>query len=127
MWRVTVLATSVGLLAILVLLVGGRPLIDALFGSEFVRAYPVLLVLIIAPLLAMLSFPLTPMLYALDRPDGPFKAQLFGTIVFLAMVAPLSWRFGVIGAAAASVIGNVTMAATLAIEVAAEYRRVRKR
>jgi O-antigen/teichoic acid export membrane protein len=127
MWRVTVLATSVGLLAILVLLVGGRPLIDALFGSEFVSAYPVLLVLIIAPLLTMLSFPLTPMLYALDRPDGPFKAHLFGTILYFAIVAPLSWRFGVTGAATAFVIGNVAMAAALAIQLAVEYRRVRAR
>ena len=127
MWRVTVVASSVGLLAILILLAGGRPLIDALFGSEFVPAYPVLLVLIIAPLLAMLSLPLTPMLYALDRPDGPFKAQLFGTILYFAIVAPLSWRFGIIGAAAAFVISNVAMAAALAIQVAVEYRRVRAR
>ena len=127
MWRVTVLGTSVGVLAILVLLAGGRPLIDVLFGSEFVRAYPVLLVLVFAPLLAMLSFPLTPMLYALDRPDGPFYAHLFGTILYLAIVAPLSWRFGVTGAATAFVIGNVAMAAALAIQVAVEYRRVRVR
>ena len=127
MWRVTVVASSVGLLAILVLLAGGRPLIDALFGSEFVPAYPVLLVLIIAPLLTMLSLPLTPMLYALDRPDGPFKAQLFGTILYFAIIAPLSWRFGIIGAATAFVISNVAMAAALAIQVAVEYRRVRAR
>lgn len=124
MWRVTVLASSVGVLAILILLAGGRPLIDALFGSEFVPAYRVLLVLIIAPLLAMLSFPLTPMLYALDRPDGPFKAHLFGTILYFAIVAPLSWRFGITGAATAFVIGQVAMAAALAIQVAVEYRRV---
>jgi O-antigen/teichoic acid export membrane protein len=116
-----------GALAILVLLTGGRPLIDALFGSEFVPAYPVLLVLIIAPLLVMLSFPLTPMLYALDRPDGPFKAHLFGTALYFAIVAPLSWRFGVIGAATAFVIGDLAMTAALAIQVAVEHRRVRKR
>ena len=127
MWRGTVLATSVGVLAILVLVAGGRPFIDALFGSEFLPAYPVLLVLMIAPLLAMLSFPLTPMLYALDRPDGPFKARLFGTILYFAIVAPLSWRFGVTGAAGAFVIGNAAMAAALAIQVAMEYRRVRAR
>ncbi len=127
MWRVTVLATSVGMLAILVLLVGGRPLIDALFGSEFLPAYPVLLVLMVAPLLAMLSFPLVPMLYALDRPDGPFKAQLLGTILYFAIVAPLSWRFDVTGAAMAFVIGFAAMVATLAIQVGTEYRRIRKR
>jgi O-antigen/teichoic acid export membrane protein len=125
MWRVTVLATLTGLLAILLLLAGGRPLIDLLFGHEFVLAYPVMLVLIFGPLLAMLSFPLTPMLYALDRPDAPFKAQLFGTILYFAIVAPLSWQFGVTGAAAAFVFGNAAMVTALAIHVAVEYRRVR--
>ena len=124
MWRVTVLGTSAGVVAILLLLAGGRPLIDALFGSEFVRAYPVLLVLLFAPLLAMLSLPLTPMLYALDRPDGPFKAHLFGTLLYLALVAPLSWQFGITGAALAFVIGSLVMAAALAAQVAVEYRRL---
>jgi O-antigen/teichoic acid export membrane protein len=125
MARGTVLATSVGVLAILVLLVGGKPAIDALFGSEFLPAYPVLLVLMIAPLLAMLSFPLTPMLYALDRPDAPFKSRLFGTIVYFAIVAPLSWKFGVTGAAAAFVIGMAAMVLLQAAQLVAEYRRVR--
>ena len=125
MWRVTVLATLIGGLVILILLVGGRPLIDAIFGSEFVPAYPVLLVLIIAPLLTLVSFPLTPTLYALDRPDGPMKANLLGTIIYLGAVAPLSWQFGVVGAAMAFVIGRVAVSATLALQVAVEYRRVR--
>jgi O-antigen/teichoic acid export membrane protein len=125
MARGTALATSVGVLAILVLLVGGRPAIDALFGAEFLPAYPVLLVLMIAPLLAMLSFPLTPMLYALDRPDAPFKSRLFGVIVYFAIVAPLSWKFGVTGAAAAFVIGVAAMVVLQSAQLVGEYRRVR--
>ena len=35
----------------------------------------VLLVLMMAPLLAMFGFPLAPMLYTLDRPDAPLKAR----------------------------------------------------
>ena len=127
MLRGTVLATAFGLLAVLLLLVGGRPLVGLIFGSEFLPAFPVLMVLVFVPLLAMLSFPLPPMLYALDRPDGPLKARLAGTILYFAIVAPLSWRFGVTGAAAAFVIGNAAMAAALAIQVTLEYRRVRAR
>ena len=127
MLRGTVLATSVGLLTALLLLVVGRDLVDAIFGSEFLPAFPVLLVLIIAPLLAMISFPLTPMLYALDRPGAPVKARLIGTMIYFAIVAPLSWRFGVSGAAAAFVIGYAAMVAALAIQLIGEYRRVRSR
>lgn len=49
MWRVTVIASSIGGAVVLILLAGGRPLIEAVFGSEFLPAYPVLLVLIITP------------------------------------------------------------------------------
>lgn len=125
MLRGTVLATSVGLLTALLLLVVGRFVIDAIFGSEFLPAYPVLLVLIIVPLLAMFSFPLGPMLYALDRSDAPLKARLIGTILYFAIVAPLAWRFGVIGAAVAFVLGYAVMVAVLALQLRQEYRRVR--
>ena len=127
MWRGTVLATTLGVLTGLVLLVAGQWVVDALFGAEFLPAYPVLLVLIIAPFLAMISFPLVPMLYALDRPDAPLKARLVGTILYFAIVAPLAWRFGVIGAAVAFVIGVAAMVATQALQLVGEYRRVRSR
>jgi len=127
MMRGTVLATAAGVVGLLVLLVAGRPLIDALFGSEFLPAYPVLLLLMAVPLLAMISFPLVPMLYALDRPAAPLNARLAATVLYFAIVAPLSWRFGVTGAAAAFVIGNAAMVAALAIQVTLEYRRVRAR
>ena len=61
----------------------------------------------VVPFLSIFSFPLPGMLYALDRPDGPFKARLIGTVLYFLIIAPLSWRFGVNGAATAFVIGNV--------------------
>ena len=125
MWRGTVLATTLGLLTGLVLLVAGRWVIDAVFGAEFLPAYPVLLVLIIAPFLVMISFPLVPMLYALDRPDAPLKARLIGTILYFAIVAPLAWQFGVVGAASAFVIGMAAMVVIQAMQLVGEYRRVR--
>jgi O-antigen/teichoic acid export membrane protein len=65
------------------------------------------------------------MLYALDRPDAPLKARLVGTFVYFALIAPLCWRFGVIGAASAFVLAYATMAATLVLQLRAEYRKVR--
>jgi O-antigen/teichoic acid export membrane protein len=82
-------------------------------------------VLIIAPFLVMISFPLVPMLYALDRPDAPLKARLIGTILYFAIVAPLAWQFGVVGAASAFVIGMAAMVAIQAMQLVGEYRRVR--
>lgn len=127
MLRGTALAAVFGLAAVLLLLVGGRPLIGALFGAEFLGVYPVLLVMVGVPLLAILSFPLPPMLYALDRPDAPLKARIVGTVLYFAIVAPLCWRFDVQGAAMAIVIGHVAMIAVLLAYLRREHRRVRSR
>ena len=83
------------------------------------------MVLLIAPLLAVISFPLPSMLYALDRPDAPLKARLVGTIIFFAIIAPLAWRFGVIGAAVAFVVGTAATVSVLVFQLWREYRRVR--
>lgn len=125
MLRGTALAGAACAVSILLIVIIGKPLITLLFGKDFIGAYPVILVLIIAPVLAIVSFPLPSMLYALDRPDAPLKARLVGTIIFFVIVAPLSWAFGVIGAAMAFVIGNAVMVAILVAQLVVEYRRVR--
>ena len=125
MLRGTALAAAAALAGTLCLLIIGRPLIELLFGEEFLGAYPVIMVLLIAPLLAVVSFPLPSMLYALDRPDAPLKARLVGTIIFFAIIAPLAWTYGVIGAAIAFVAGTAAMVAVLVLQLWHEYRRVR--
>jgi O-antigen/teichoic acid export membrane protein len=125
MLRSTALAGAIALLAIVILLIGGKTLVRLLFGPEFIGAYPVLMVLLLVPLMGVFSFPLAPMLYALDRADGPLKARLIGTSTFFLIVAPLSWRFGVIGAAAAFALAFAATVATLMLQVWGEYRRVR--
>ena len=127
MMRSAFSAGLAALAAIALLLIAGRPLIQLIFGAEFVGAYPILMVLIIATVIAIFSFPLPSMLYALDRPDAPLKARLVGTIVYFGIIAPLSWRFGVMGAATAFVLGYAAMALMLALQVRSEYRRVRTR
>ncbi|HEX8841996.1 MAG TPA: lipopolysaccharide biosynthesis protein [Sphingomicrobium sp.] len=127
MLRAAVFAGGIALLAILILFVGGRPLVQLLFGKAFLGAYPVLMVLLAVPLMGVLSFPLPPMLYALDRPDAPLKARLVGTAAFFILVAPLSWQFGVVGAAAAFSLGFAATVLTLILQLLGEYRRVKPR
>jgi O-antigen/teichoic acid export membrane protein len=117
----------VALAAVLLLLVGGKPLVSLIFGDEFLGAYPVLMVLIIAPVIGIFSFPLPSMLYALDRPDAPLKARLIGTIIYFGLITPLCWNFGIMGAAVAYVLAYASMGIVLALQVRAEYRRVRSK
>ena len=123
MLRGMALAGAVGVVAVTIVLLAGKQLLALIFGEDFVPAYGALAVLMVAPLLAMISFPIPSMLYAADRPDGPFKARLAGVLTYFATVAPLSWEFEIIGAAAAFVIGYAVMTAILVAQVWSEYRK----
>ena len=125
MLRGTALASGLALIAILVLLLGGKPIVSFLFGQDFLGAYDALLILMIVPFLSVFSFPLPPMLYALDRPDGPLKARLFGAFLYFLIIAPLCWNFGVNGAAIAFVVGNLGTVGTMMWQLRHEHRRVR--
>jgi O-antigen/teichoic acid export membrane protein len=125
MLRGAALAGIFAVAAILIVFFAGEQLIRLIFGKDFIGAYSALVVLIIAPLLAMVSFPMPPMLYALHRDQAPLISRIVGTVLYLLMVAPLTWRFGLAGAAAAFVIGTAVMVLVLAIQLLREYRVVR--
>ena len=125
MLRGAALAGIFAVAAILIVFFAGEQLIRLIFGKDFIGAYSALVVLIIAPLLAMVSFPMPPMLYALHRDQAPLISRIVGTVLYLLMVAPLTWRFGLAGAAAAFVIGTAAMVLVLAIQLLREYRVVR--
>ena len=109
MLRSAALAGVVALVTVLLVLLVGRPLIQLLFGKEFLGTYPILMVLIIAPVIGIFSFPLPSMLYALDRPtlrsSAGSSAQL--SISAHRALVPAVWR---VGAAAAFVMGYAAMA-----------------
>ena len=125
MLRGTAIASGLAITAILILLVGGKEIVSVLFGTEFLGAYDALLILMIIPFISVFSFPLPPMLLALDRPDAPVTARLAGSAVFFLSIAPLCWQMGVVGAAISLVLGNVATVAVMIFQLQREYQRVR--
>ena len=125
MLRGSAMVSAVAILAIVILLIGGKPLMILLFGKAFIGAYEPLVILMVIPFLGIFSFPLTPMLYALGRSDAPLKAKLLGSAMFFITIAPLSWRWGVVGAAVALVLANVANTAAMLLQLRTEHRRVR--
>ena len=125
MLRGSAMVSAVAILAIVILLIGGKPLMILLFGKAFIGAYEPLVILMVIPFLGIFSFPLTPMLYALGRSDAPLKAKLLGSAMFFITIAPLSWRWGVVGAAVALVLANVVNTAAMLLQLRTEHRRVR--
>lgn len=126
MLRGSAVASAVGLAAIVIVVLGGKPLIELIFGHKFAAAYVPLMILMVMTLLTVVSFPFAPMLYALDRPEAPLMARIAGTLAYLAVVVPLSLNFGLAGAAAAFVTGYAVMTGVLAIELRRGYERVRR-
>jgi O-antigen/teichoic acid export membrane protein len=124
MLRGAALGAMFGAVAVLLVILAGEPLIRLIFGQQFEPAYPVLIVLIFGPLLAMIAFPLPPMLYALHREQAPLTARIVATAVYFAIIAPLAWEYGLPGAAAAFVIGSAVMVAVLGMQLWREYRRM---
>jgi O-antigen/teichoic acid export membrane protein len=125
MLRGSAMVSAVAILAILILLIGGKPLMILLFGKAFIGAYEPLVILMVIPFLGIFSFPLTPMLYALGRSDAPLKAKLLGSAMFFITIAPLSWRWDVVGAAVALVLANVVNTGAMLLQLRTEHRRVR--
>ncbi|MFL6795553.1 MAG: lipopolysaccharide biosynthesis protein [Sphingomicrobium sp.] len=125
MLRGAALATGIAAVGVLILVIGGKPLINLLFGKDFLGAYAPLMVLMLVPVLGVLSFPLAPMLYALGKAGGPLRAKLVASVVFFVSLAPLSLAWGVVGAAIAFVLASAVNVAMMLAQLAGEYRRVR--
>ena len=125
MLRATAVSTAVGLLTCLIAIVLGKFLLREAFGAPFEGAYGVLVVLLGAPLLAMVSFPIPPMLYAIGRTNAPLFANLAGALTYVVAIFPLAGAFGLIGAGLAFLAGRVVMVAGLALVLWREHRRLR--
>jgi len=125
MLRSAALATAIAAVGVLVIILGGKPLIGLLFGKAFLGAYEPLLVLTLVPVLGVLSFPLAPMLYALGKAGGPLRARLIASLVFFVALAPFSLAFGVVGAAIAFVLATATNVGVMIAQLLGQYRRRR--
>ena len=125
MMRGAVLTAAIGLVAGLVAVVAGRPLLAAAFGPDFQASYQPLLIMLVSTLLTMIAFPVVPMLYALDRAHVPLVAKIAGVVVLLGSLAPLALQFGISGAAVAYALGNLITLGVMSVALWRQYKRVR--
>jgi len=126
MLRVTAFSTAIGLAMCLLAIVAGQWLLRIAFGEEFTAAYPVLVVLLGVPLVAMISFPWPAMLHALNQAPLTLAANAFGVVVYVATIFPLVDRFDLLGAGLSFLIGRIAMAAFMATVLVGERRRWRE-
>jgi O-antigen/teichoic acid export membrane protein len=120
--RTGALAGALGLVIVLLILLGGRPLIGLAFGHKYLAAYPLLSLMMVALMVSMASFPLQSLLYMVGRQRIALAAQAAATALFLGLLTVLAHLFGLEGAGGAYVLGNVALALFMLVPVLASYR-----
>ena len=108
------LFTAVGLGYWGVVSLFNQPLVDLLYNGKFAEEAYLLAVLGLIPLANGIGAVLSAALRAIERPDLIFWSSLAATVVTLALGIPITYFYGLVGAAASLVITETTIAITLA-------------
>lgn len=121
--RTGAVAGLIGLVMLLVVIVGGKPLIALIFGRRYLASSGLLGIMVWSLAISMASFPLESLLYMVGRQRAALAAQLAATLLYLGVLALLSWRHGLPGAGYAYLFGTTAMAALMLGPVIGSYRR----
>jgi O-antigen/teichoic acid export membrane protein len=124
MLRGAAVSAIIGALVCAVIIIAGRPLITGVFGTRYVDSYGATVIMLIGTYIGVLSFPVTPMLYALHKTGAPVAAKTIGIGLSLLALYPLSLQFGLIGAASSYVLGTLISIGVTVFVLHGEYRRV---
>jgi O-antigen/teichoic acid export membrane protein len=126
-WRLAVrtgtVAGLIGLGMLLIVMIGGKPVIGAVFGAKYLAAYGLLRLMIWSLAISMASFPLESLLYMVGRQRMALVAQVAATLLYLGLLTLLTWHGGLIGAGVAFLLGSIAMTAFMLVPVTISYRR----
>ena len=79
----------------------GQLAVDIVFGKEFLYAYKVSLIYIIAVFIAIISLPLYPLQIAFGHAKQAFKNQVESTLAYIPILLILTFYFELVGASIA--------------------------
>ncbi|MEO1396813.1 MAG: oligosaccharide flippase family protein [Cyanobacteria bacterium J06634_5] len=104
------ISLGVGLITYLVVIFTGKIVLFYGFGTEFVAAYSVLLLLVGAEVFTMGSCSLEPALYALGRPSLCLRVNAIAIIgIYIPSLIILTQHFGSLGAGIATLLSTATI------------------
>jgi O-antigen/teichoic acid export membrane protein len=81
--RSGMIASAAGALIALVLFLGGRSVIDLLFGASFTGAYALLVAISLATTATVSVFAVDPALYAVGKPSRPLLTSILANLAFV--------------------------------------------
>jgi O-antigen/teichoic acid export membrane protein len=114
--RRTIIITAISAVIVFaLLLLGGRPALQLIFGEQFLPAFPFILILGAAAAVQVGAMAFEPVLMARGHASLAMYPNLAGalsTILFLALLLP---RYGALGAAIAVLVSTIVFAITMAL------------
>jgi len=120
--RTGLLAGGMGLVMLLVVMVGGKPLISLVFGQRYVEAFDLLRIMAISLVVSTASFPLESLLYMAGRQRAALVAEGLAALAYGVVLVLLIHGFGLIGAGIAYVGGMGMKALFTLVPTMTAYR-----
>lgn len=102
--KIIILMSFISLIAYLLYYLFAEFAIELLYGDEYLQAYTVGLVYLIAVIIAVISMPITPLMNAIGLVKEGFYSQLISTVLYMMMLVILVNIWGVLGAALAYIL-----------------------
>ena len=120
--RVGALSACIGIAVILLVLVGGKPVIGLIFGKKYLDAFDLLRLMTWSLVISTASFPLESLLYMVDRQRVALAMQIVSAVLYLGLLYLLTRMVGLDGAGIAYLAGTALTGVLMLIPTVISYR-----
>jgi O-antigen/teichoic acid export membrane protein len=111
-----------GIALVLLVVVGGKPVIGFIFGRKYLDAFGLLQIMTWSLVISTAVFPLESLLYMVDRQRAALAAQTAAAVIYIALLYALTYWFGLTGAGVAFLIGTALSGLFMLIPTIDSYR-----
>ena len=120
--RVGALSACIGIAVILLVIIGGKPVIGLIFGRKYLEAFDLLRLMTWSLVVSTAAFPLESLLYMVDRQKTALAMQTLSAVLYLGMLYLLTRLFGLDGAGIAYLAGTILTGLLMLAPTLASYR-----
>ncbi len=120
--RMSALSACVGVGLVLLVIVGGKPVIGFIFGQKYIQAFDLLKIMTWSLVISTAAFPLESLLYMVDRQRTALIAQSAAAILYIGLLYLLTHAYGLIGAGIAFLLGTIAGGLLMLIPTLQSYR-----
>lgn len=120
--RSAVISGGVAFLILLLVIVGGEPVIGLVFGKRYLEAYDLLRLMTVSLIVSMASFPLESLLYMAGRQRSALVAEGMAALGYAILLFAMIHLFGIVGAGLAYVAGVCLKTLAMLLPTLRAYR-----